>query len=97
MHLRCHMEPYQEVEARGAWFSRCQEKSKCPVGGVYQIREAQLGDALHDEEFQVLRHIERRACHQIDDILVALRKNWISTVAVYRTDGGVRLYEEGPE
>jgi hypothetical protein len=25
MHLGCHMKPYHEVHARGAWFSMCQE------------------------------------------------------------------------
>ena len=56
---------------------------------------AELGDALPDEDFQVLRCREGGACHQIDGIMVTLRKTWMSIVEVDRTDGGVRLCEEG--
>ena len=88
-------EALPRVEARGVWFSKCQEKSERLIGSRNQLRGTELGDALPDEDFQVLRRREGRACHQIDDILVALRKTGVSTDAMYRTDGGVRVYEDG--
>ena len=89
------MEPYQEVMARRAWLSKRQEEPKRLVGGLDKVWGAKLGNSLPDEDFQVLRCREGSACHQVDDILVALREARLTTVAMYRADGGVRVHDEG--
>ena len=55
----------------------------------------ELGYALPDEDFQVIRSREGEACHHVNDITVSLRKTGVSTVATHRADHDVWLYGEG--
>ena len=71
------------------------KKIAAPHRRTAQGPGAELGNALPDEDFQVLRRRERSACPQVDDVLSALRELGMATIKIYRTDGGVRLYNEG--
>ena len=42
MYPRCHIEAYQEVVARGAWFPMRLEDLECLVGGLHQTRGAEF-------------------------------------------------------
>jgi hypothetical protein len=94
VHLGSHVDPYQEVMARRACVSKRQEEPKRLEGGLNKVWGAKLGNALNDEDLQVLRCRERSTCHQVDDILVALREAGVTTVALYRMDGGVHVHDE---
>jgi len=95
VHLGSHMKPYQEVKARRVRLSKRHEEPKGLVGGLDKVRGAEFGNALPNEDFQVLRCREGSACHEVDDVLVVLREVGVATVAVYRADGGVRVHDEG--